>query len=415
MECPPLASLREAMSFRLRYALFWIVVAAIGAVYVSPAHAHGGPHDGAVEDPLNGAVLTIEFENVRVPDLPEKFCTQEARNKVREQLEGAKREAEGNYSEALVLVQMLETELPELRRSARRTVKAGDAAANSGDMSAVAFHRKELNAYENARTKIYTSMGEMEAEAIHFTVTIERIETALLRLVTIPLVDCAAEKQNALHRARSDAPRFAAGATGGYTIDKGFDGSEAKRALSSTMRGIDRTPREFKSKPSGGGAVFANGRDISSKSSDACIIAAFSDVCIEPAAPAGLIPVPYPNVAAASDTGRGTRQIKISDSDVMTKTNSALGPLGDGSSSPETVSKDRSPTSPDTMIRFPDVKGETKTTARIDSPAGKPTSPFKVHTINLRFEKPYSSPAASTPAKSGKMTEIPPPLVISDG
>lgn len=69
--------------------------------------------------------------------------------------------------------------------------------------------------------------------------------------------------------------------------------------------------------------VYANGRSISSKSADGKSLCAFPDVCLTPPAPpAGPIPVPYPNTGMASDTTRGTRNVKIAGKEIMLKNRS---------------------------------------------------------------------------------------------
>jgi hypothetical protein len=71
--------------------------------------------------------------------------------------------------------------------------------------------------------------------------------------------------------------------------------------------------------------VFANGREISCKKADGKTIAAFPDVCFtppeNPATPPG-IPVPYPNTAFAKDTSSGSKNVKISDQEIMLKNKS---------------------------------------------------------------------------------------------
>jgi hypothetical protein len=66
--------------------------------------------------------------------------------------------------------------------------------------------------------------------------------------------------------------------------------------------------------------VFANGREVSCKAADGRSTAAFPDVCLSPPAPpAGPLPIPYPNTAAASDTTEGSKTVKISHKEVMLK------------------------------------------------------------------------------------------------
>ena len=69
-----------------------------------------------------------------------------------------------------------------------------------------------------------------------------------------------------------------------------------------------------------GKKVFANSREVSSKSSDGKSIIAMPDVCTTPPAPpAGPIPIPYPNTASASDTTKGSKKVKIDAKETMIK------------------------------------------------------------------------------------------------
>jgi len=71
--------------------------------------------------------------------------------------------------------------------------------------------------------------------------------------------------------------------------------------------------------------VFANGREISCKSGSGKSICVFPDVCMTPpqtpATPPG-VPIPYPNTGMASDTTSGSKNVKISDKEVMLKNKS---------------------------------------------------------------------------------------------
>ena len=73
--------------------------------------------------------------------------------------------------------------------------------------------------------------------------------------------------------------------------------------------------------------VFANGREIACKAANGKSICAFPDVCFTPpqtpATPPG-VPLPYPNTAMASDTTEGSKNVKISDKEVMLKNTSSL-------------------------------------------------------------------------------------------
>jgi hypothetical protein len=54
--------------------------------------------------------------------------------------------------------------------------------------------------------------------------------------------------------------------------------------------------------------VYANSRAVAAKSSNT-FSAVFPDVCKTPS-PAGPIPIPYPNIAKASDTAKGSKKVK---------------------------------------------------------------------------------------------------------
>ncbi len=73
--------------------------------------------------------------------------------------------------------------------------------------------------------------------------------------------------------------------------------------------------------------VYANGMEIACKAGAGKVIAAFPDVCMtppeNPATPPG-IPVPYPNTGFSSDTTDGSKNVKISDKEVMLKNKSCF-------------------------------------------------------------------------------------------
>lgn len=66
--------------------------------------------------------------------------------------------------------------------------------------------------------------------------------------------------------------------------------------------------------------VYANGREISCKSGDGKVIAAFPDVCFtppeNPATPPG-VPVPYPISSFSSDTTEGAKTVNINNKELM--------------------------------------------------------------------------------------------------
>jgi hypothetical protein len=71
--------------------------------------------------------------------------------------------------------------------------------------------------------------------------------------------------------------------------------------------------------------VYANGREIASKTSNNKTIAAMPDVCLSPPAPpAGPVPIPYPNTASALDTHEGTSSVRIRNKPVMMKNRSSF-------------------------------------------------------------------------------------------
>lgn len=74
-----------------------------------------------------------------------------------------------------------------------------------------------------------------------------------------------------------------------------------------------------------GNEVYANGREISSKSCQGKSVAAFPDPCFTPpqtpATPPG-VPIPYPNTGMASDTTDGSKTVQIGGQEVMLKNKS---------------------------------------------------------------------------------------------
>lgn len=71
--------------------------------------------------------------------------------------------------------------------------------------------------------------------------------------------------------------------------------------------------------------VFANGMSIACKVSSGRTIAAMPDVCLSPPSPpAGPVPIPYPNTAAASDTDKGSKTVEIGGEPVMLKDQSVF-------------------------------------------------------------------------------------------
>jgi len=71
--------------------------------------------------------------------------------------------------------------------------------------------------------------------------------------------------------------------------------------------------------------VYANGREIACKAGMGKSIAAFPDTCLSPPTPpAGPVPIPYPLTAMDSDTDSGSKNVKISDKEVMLKSDSSF-------------------------------------------------------------------------------------------
>jgi len=67
-----------------------------------------------------------------------------------------------------------------------------------------------------------------------------------------------------------------------------------------------------------GVTVGVNYLSVVHKSSSGVSIA-FPDVCKTPAPPAGPIPIPYPNIAMASDTDKGTKKVTCDGNPVCVK------------------------------------------------------------------------------------------------
>ncbi len=83
-----------------------------------------------------------------------------------------------------------------------------------------------------------------------------------------------------------------------------------------------------------GVTVGVNYLSVVHKSSSGVSIA-FPDVCKTPAPPAGPIPIPYPNIAMASDTDKGTKKVTcdgnpvcVKDSNFKTSTGDEAGSAG---------------------------------------------------------------------------------------
>ena len=71
--------------------------------------------------------------------------------------------------------------------------------------------------------------------------------------------------------------------------------------------------------------VYANGREVACQAANGKAICAFPDVCFTPpqtpATPPGVL-IPYPNTGMASDSTEGSKNVKISDKEVLLKNKS---------------------------------------------------------------------------------------------
>jgi hypothetical protein len=69
--------------------------------------------------------------------------------------------------------------------------------------------------------------------------------------------------------------------------------------------------------------VYANGREISGKSTANKSVAAMPDVCLSPPGPpAGPIPIPYPNTSQASKSGDGSKSVLVNGKEIGLKNQS---------------------------------------------------------------------------------------------
>jgi len=116
-----------------------------------------------------------------------------------------------------------------------------------------------------------------------------------------------------------------------------------------------------------GQTTFANGRGIAHKNSGGMSIA-FPDVCKTPS-PGGPIPIPYPNIAMASDTSDGPKKVKIDGAMPMTKGAKYSMSSGDeaGSAGGGVVSSKNKGAAEFMLYSF-DVKFEGKNVCRMGDP-----------------------------------------------
>lgn len=68
-----------------------------------------------------------------------------------------------------------------------------------------------------------------------------------------------------------------------------------------------------------GDQASPSGTQISSKQNDGKALAAMPDLGETPAPPASEIPIPYPNTSKATDTTKGSKEVKISDKEIQLK------------------------------------------------------------------------------------------------
>lgn len=115
-----------------------------------------------------------------------------------------------------------------------------------------------------------------------------------------------------------------------------------------------------------GQTTFANGRGIAHKGSGGLSIA-FPDVCKTPT-PAGPIPIPYPNIAKASDTTGGPTKVKTDGQMPMTKGAKYSMSTGDEAGSAGGVVSGVTKGEAEFMMQSMDVKFEGKGVCRMGDP-----------------------------------------------
>ena len=201
--------------YSVRHSSKRLIVAGLAALVLplgaDVAHAQAGidPLDFTeLFDPLEGAILSHEYENVRVPEVPEKFCSQAEKDLLRDALLGAKEAAEENVDQALLTQQFLRTEIPGLEKGKRAAKKNADRAAKTGDPQKLKQALKQIDLYDQAIIRLHSSLGQAQAEEMHFGVTVERIDSNLEILEATKVTDCAQERLNSLGAARNAAPQF---------------------------------------------------------------------------------------------------------------------------------------------------------------------------------------------------------------
>jgi len=116
-----------------------------------------------------------------------------------------------------------------------------------------------------------------------------------------------------------------------------------------------------------GQTTFVNSRGIAHKGSGGMSIA-FPDVCKTPAPPAGPIPIPYPNIAQASDTSDGPSKVKTDGEMPMVKGAKYSKSSGDEAGSVGGVVSSVNMKEAEFMMYSFDVKFEGKNVCRMGDP-----------------------------------------------
>ena len=128
-----------------------------------------------------------------------------------------------------------------------------------------------------------------------------------------------------------------------------------------------------------GVTVGVNNLSVVHKSSSGVTIA-FPDVCKTPS-PAGPIPIPYPNIAMASDTDKGTKKVKADGNPVCVKDSNFKMSSGDEAGSAGGVASSKTKGKAEYLLYSFDVKFEGKNVPRafdIMLHNDKNTPPFPV-------------------------------------
>jgi hypothetical protein len=115
-----------------------------------------------------------------------------------------------------------------------------------------------------------------------------------------------------------------------------------------------------------GQTTFVNSRGIAHKGSGGMSIA-FPDVCKTPS-PAGPIPIPYPNIAMASDTSDGPTKVKTDGEMPMTKGAKYSKSSGDEAGTAGGVVSSVNMKEAEFMMYSFDVKFEGKNVCRLGDP-----------------------------------------------